>query len=43
MQIDKLLDFQKILDKENCVTVYYRNIQKIATEMYAVANYLSSA
>ena len=38
---DKTSTFKKLLEKDNPVSIHYRNIQALAIEMYNVANGMS--
>ena len=38
---DSKLTFEELLEKDNSFTIHHRNLQKLATEMYKVANNLS--
>ena len=38
---DKTSTFKELLEKDNSVSIHYRNIQALAVEMYKVANGMS--
>ena len=38
---DKTSTFKELLEKDNSVSIHYRNIQALAIEMYKVANGMS--
>ena len=38
---DKTSTFKELLEKDNSVSIHYRNIQAVATEMHKVANGIS--
>ena len=38
---NEILTFQELLDKHDSVTIYHRNLQRLATEMYKIKNNLS--
>ena len=35
------LTFQELLEKDDSVTIHYKNLQRLATEMYKIKNHLS--
>ena len=39
---DKTSTFSELLEKDNSVSIHYRNIQPLALEMYNVANGMST-
>ena len=38
---DKISNFEKLLNKDNSVSIYHNNIHALAIEMYEVANDMS--
>ena len=41
VQIDKRYTFNELLEKDNSVSIHYRNIQALAIDMFKVANGMS--